>query len=88
MSKDASWNALVREICQALARRDAIDCRGERDPESLEACRQRRFWEAQARQGLISLRELAETASQPALARETLEELEEWAFRERVPAPV
>ena len=82
MPQEQAWNELVREVCQALARRDAIDCRSDADPESTEACRQRRFWQAQAESRLRELSELVERAPQPAMARETLAELQEWVTKE------
>lgn len=81
MSQEQDWNGLVREVCQALARRDAIDCRSDGDPDSVEACRQRRFWQAQAQARLRELAELVENAPQPGTARETLAELQEWAAK-------
>ncbi|HKJ70371.1 MAG TPA: hypothetical protein VKA55_01270 [Gammaproteobacteria bacterium] len=82
MPQEASWNDVVREVCQALARRDAIDCRPGRDPASAEACRQRRFWQGQARSRLGDLKAMVERAPNAEMARETLAELEEWADRE------
>ena len=82
MPQESAWNELVREVCQALARRDALDCRPNRDPDSAQACRQRRFWQAQARQGLHRLEELAAHMPQPELARETMAELAEWLAKE------
>ena len=87
MSQEQAWNDLVREVCQALARRDAIDCRPDRDPESVEACRQRRFWQAQAQARLRELTALVEQATQPELARETLAELTDWAAGHAVTQP-
>lgn len=84
MPQKQTWNDLVREVCQALARRDAIDCRSEADPDATEACRQRRFWQAQAESRLSQLSELVERVPQPAMARETLAELAEWVHKEAV----
>ena len=79
MPDEQAWDQWVREICQALARRDAIDCRSDGKPESLADCRQRRFWQAQARSRLDDLAGLVATMPQPAMARETLAELRAWA---------
>ena len=87
MPQEQAWNELVREVCQALARRDALICRSDRDPESIEACKQRRFWQAQAQAHLRELAGLVERAPQPELARETLAELEDWAAGRPVTEP-
>lgn len=84
MPQEQAWNDRVREVCQALARRDAIDCRSNGDPDSIEACRQRRFWQSQAEARLRELADLVERARQPDMARETLAELRAWADRETV----
>lgn len=84
MPHEQAWNELVREVCQALARRDAIDCRSEADPEATEDCRQRRFWQGQAEARLRELADLVERVPQPAMARETLAELREWVVKEAV----
>lgn len=81
MPKEQEWDQRVREICQALARRDAIDCRWDGDPESVAACRQRRFWQARAQSRLDELSELVAAMPQPGTARETLAELQEWAAK-------
>lgn len=82
MPQEQAWNHLVREVCRALAKRDALPRRGEGGPERAEDWRQRRFWQAQARARLRELGELAERMPRPAVARETLAELEEWAASE------